>query len=169
MKNKFTTTIRLTTNNNVKPTWIIRMLLVLPWLVTTTPTLRGKMLWWALPVTENHFEITTIAKRKKKSVTSTYREQLTGKLTQYLHIPPSEHLMDIMCLINLCIFSLCNELCSMHCFTSASFVIAFQSIYGQFLVMTTRFSMQKCKNQPHREGGQNTRSSQLAWRTFLWP
>jgi hypothetical protein len=54
MKNKFIATIRLTTNN-IKPTWVIRMLLALPWLVTTTPTLRGKMLWWALPVTENHF------------------------------------------------------------------------------------------------------------------
>ena len=64
MKNKFTSTIRLTTNNNIKPTWIIRMLLVLPWLVTTTPTLRGKMLWWALPVTENHFETTTITTKK---------------------------------------------------------------------------------------------------------
>jgi hypothetical protein len=64
MKNKFTVTITLTTYNNVKPTWIIRVLLVLPWLVTTTPTLRGKMLWWALPVTENHLETTTILTKK---------------------------------------------------------------------------------------------------------
>jgi len=92
MKNKFTTTIRLTTNNNnVKPTWIIWMLLVLPWLVTTTPTLRGKMLWWALPVRENHCETTTIT---QKNLISIYRK----KLTQDLHITLSEHLMDIMCL-----------------------------------------------------------------------
>jgi hypothetical protein len=40
------------------------MLLVLPWLVATTPTLRGKMLWWALPIKENHLETTTIATKK---------------------------------------------------------------------------------------------------------
>lgn len=102
MKNKSTATIRLTTNNNVKPTWIIRMLLVLPRLVTTTPTLRGKMLWWALPVRENHFETTTIT---TKILISTYREQLPGQLTQDLHIPLLEHVLDITCLNSLCIFS----------------------------------------------------------------
>jgi hypothetical protein len=40
------------------------MLLVLPWLVTTTPTLRGKMLWWALPVTENHLKQTQSQQQK---------------------------------------------------------------------------------------------------------
>jgi hypothetical protein len=33
-----------------KRTWIIRMLLALPWLVATTPTLRSKMLRWTLSV-----------------------------------------------------------------------------------------------------------------------
>jgi len=41
----------------------------------------------------------------------------------------------------------------MHCFTSASFVIAFQNIYALFLGMKTWSSMRKCKNQPNGEVG----------------
>jgi hypothetical protein len=103
MKNKFTATIRLTTNNTVKPTWIIRMLLVLPWLVTTTPTLRGKMLWWALPVTENHFETTKITTKKNNRYIQGTTSRTIDKGSS--HTPVGAPL-DITCLNNLCIFCL---------------------------------------------------------------
>ena len=97
MKNKFTATIRLTTNNKVKPTWIIRMLLVLPRLVTTTPTLRGKMLWWALPVTENHFETTT-TKKFNKYIQETASITDTGSSQTPVGAPSGHYVSKQICI-----------------------------------------------------------------------